>query len=602
MSTRGPSATHPPKPPPNKGAVTPATTRRQTASTGSLFTGRSKQDMLSNPAYSSPVQDAASARKYLVEYSLLPLEQDPNHSSLSGALLHLSFVTGVTAPAADAIRSIAILIDLLPPPEHTPAMLETQSALTEQVNLLAEHLKELKKAKDDSDRMDAVVTRTFDVAKEDLQATTQQLNEAAESLMSATRDSTRSDLPPSPPVHGSSYADILKKSSHAVAVARCDSQARTIRLTPPQATDGTDNPFNTLREDVLVAKANLALESAQKESESTPIGAKFLSVRKTAHDSLLYEVDSEDTVAWLRSNEGQRAFTLNFGTEVSLATKPFSTIAEYVPICLTVDDPHTLRELEKANELPVGAVRLIRWIKPIERRAPNQCTAHAIIDFFRPGDTNIAIKNGLLMTGKRCAIRKLLPEPTRCMKCQSFDGHFAKNCTSTRDTCGTCTGDHRTKDCAVTSPELRRCVNCKTTGHAAWSRQCPFFTDLLNRHHSHLQDVNYRYFPESNDPATWVRESEAEQDWQDPPRDENNRPYPRPHPMFAEGEGPADRRQRSTRPPQARNRRPVPTDRTKQSLLTDKWQGTPQNTLTTPSPTQPAGCSTSDSPPLTPPS
>ena len=411
--------------------------------------------MLGNPAYSSSVQDAASARKYLVEYSLLPLEQDPDHSSLSGALLHLSFVTGVTAPAADAIRSIAILIDSLPPPEHTPTIAEAQTALTEQVSLLAEHLRELKKAKDDSDRLDTVVTRTFDVAKEDLQATTQQLNEAAETLMSAARDSTRSDLPPSPPAQGSSYADILKRSSHAVAVARCDSQARTIRLTPPQALDGSDNSLNNLGEDILVAKANLALESAQKECESTPLGAKFLSVRKTAHGCLLYEVDSEETVAWLRSNEGQHAFASNFGTEVSLATKPFSIIAEYVPTRFDVDDPHTLRELEKANELPVGAVRLIRWIKPIERRAPNQRTAHAIIDFFRPADANIAIKNGLLMTGTRCAIRKLLPEPTRCMKCQSFNGHFAKNCTSTRDTCGTCTGDHRTKDCTVTSPELR---------------------------------------------------------------------------------------------------------------------------------------------------
>ena len=79
MSTRGLPATHPPKQPPNKSALTPATTRRQTASTGSLFTGRSKQDMLSNPAYSSPIQNTASVRKYLVEYALLPLEQETTH-------------------------------------------------------------------------------------------------------------------------------------------------------------------------------------------------------------------------------------------------------------------------------------------------------------------------------------------------------------------------------------------------------------------------------------------------------------------------------------------------------------------------------------------
>ena len=503
MSTRGPPATHPPKQPPNK-STGPATTRRQTASTGSLSTGRSKQDMLSNPAYSSPVQDATSARKYLVEYSLLPLEQDPDYPSLSGALLHLSFVTGVTAPAADAIRSIAILIDSMDLPEPTPPTSEAQAALMEQVHLLAEHVKELKKVKDDSDSLEAVVTRTFDVAKEDLQTTTQQLSEAADSLLSAAQEAgTRTDHP-SPAASGNSYADILKKSSHAVAVTRCDSQARTIRLTPPPTPEGTDNSLNSLGEDVLVAKANLALERAQEETELVPTGAKFLSVRKTAHGSLLYEVDSTDTVAWLRSNEGKRVFASNFGTEVSLASKPFSTIIEYVPAHFAIDDPHTLGELERVNNLPSGAVRLVRWIKPIERRTPNQRTAHAIIDFFRPEDANTSIKGGLLMKGKRCNVRKLLPEPTRCMKCQSFNGHYAKSCTSTRDTCGTCSGDHRTRDCTTTSPEQRRCANCKTSGHAAWSRECPHFTDLLNRHHSHSQEVDYRYFPVCNNPATWV--------------------------------------------------------------------------------------------------
>ena len=389
-------------------------------------------------------------------------------------------------------------------------MPEVQTALMKQVHLLAEHVKELKKAKDDSDSLEAVVTRTFDVAKEDLQATTHQLNEAAESLVSATLEAGSQPAYPPPPALGDSYANILRKSSHAVAVARCDSQARTICLTPPQVPEGTDNSLNSLGEDVLVIKANLALECTQKETELVPTGAKFLSVRKTAHGSLLYEVDSADTVAWLRLDEGKCAFTSNFGMKVSLATKPFSTIVEYVPALFAINDTHMIRELEQVNDLPVSAVHLIRWIKPIERRTPNQRTTHAIVDFFRPEDANMAIKNGLLMKGKRCDIRKLLPEPTRCMKCQSFDGHYEKSCISTQDMCRTCTGNHRTRDCMVTSQEHRRCANCKTTGHTAWSCECPHFVDLLNCHHSHSQDVDYRYFPVCNNPATWVQESEAE--------------------------------------------------------------------------------------------
>ncbi|KIM52385.1 hypothetical protein SCLCIDRAFT_46563, partial [Scleroderma citrinum Foug A] len=175
---------------------------------------------------------------------------------------------------------------------------------------------------------------------------------------------------------------------------------------------------------------------------------------------LLYEVDSEETVTWLRSTKGQQAFAAKFGTKVSLASKPFPVITEYIPVRLAIDDTNTLREMERENDLLVNTIHSIRWIKPLERRAPNQCTAHMIINFFRPVEANLAIKNGLLMLGKRCSSQKLLLELTRCMKCQSFSGHYAKECKSLQDMCGTCTREHRTKDCTVTTPDKRHCMNC----------------------------------------------------------------------------------------------------------------------------------------------
>ena len=182
-----------------------------------------------------------------------------------------------------------------------------------------------------------------------------------------------------------------------------------------------------------------------------------------------------------------------------------------------IDDPNTLREIKRENDLLVNAIRSIQWIKPLERRAPNQCTAHTIIDFFRPAEANLAIKNGLLILGKRCNSRKLFLEPTRCMKCQSFNGHYAKDCTSLHNTCGMCSREHRTKDCTDTSPDKRCYANCKEHGHAAWDHECPTFINLSKCYHLHLPDVAYRYFPESNDPAMWVQENETDQAWQDPP-------------------------------------------------------------------------------------
>ena len=108
----------------------------------------------------------------------------------------------------------------------------------------------------------------------------------------------------------SSPADHLCSCSqalpHARAVARCTAQARTIRLTPPS--NDSESPLINLSEEVLIQKANLALELAHKHGGPIPLDAQFIAARKTTHKNVLYEVDSEDTVAWLWSPEGQRLF------------------------------------------------------------------------------------------------------------------------------------------------------------------------------------------------------------------------------------------------------------------------------------------------------
>ena len=71
------------------------------------------------------------------------------------------------------IRLIVILIGSMAQPELTPSVSEAQVTLMEKAHLLAEHVKELKKVKDDGDSLEEVITCTFDIMKEDLQATTQ---------------------------------------------------------------------------------------------------------------------------------------------------------------------------------------------------------------------------------------------------------------------------------------------------------------------------------------------------------------------------------------------------------------------------------------------
>ena len=228
----------------------------------------------------------------------------------------------------------------------------------DQIHLLTDCTNELRAMIDTNRNTAEALTRTVDVSKEELQAAAQLVSEAADALTVPAPDQTHSQR--SIPLPRASYAEIVRQSPHTIAVAHCDSQARTICLTHPLTAPDSDVSLNNLSEDVLVKKANLAIELAQKEDDGTlPPGAKFLSVRKTTHGSLLYEVDSEETVTWLRSTKGQQAFAAKFGTEVSLASKPFSVIMEYVPVRLAIDDPNTLREMERENDLPVNTIRSI---------------------------------------------------------------------------------------------------------------------------------------------------------------------------------------------------------------------------------------------------
>lgn len=122
------------------------------------------------------------------------------------------------------------------------------------------------------------------------------------------------------------------------------------------------------------------------------------------------------------------------------------------------------------------------------------------------------------------------------MKCQSFNGsHFAKECKSDHDMCGTCAGEHQTKHCTASVPEGLRCANCKEAGHAAWDRDCPIFINLCQHFHAHLPDTNYRYYPKGNDPSTW--ECEPGPDYPQPEPQRLAHRTPQPHPMFAHKDG-----------------------------------------------------------------
>ncbi|KIM59689.1 hypothetical protein SCLCIDRAFT_27094 [Scleroderma citrinum Foug A] len=153
-------------------------------------------------------------------------------------------------------------------------------------------------------------------------------------------------------------------------------------------------------------------------------------------------------------------------------------------------------------------------------------------------------------------------------------------------------------------PEGLRCANCKEVGHAAWDRECPIFINLCQRFHANLPDVNYRFYPESDNPSTWEHEPGPDHLQPEAQRPTGARRVPQPHPMFAREDGwkTTERRRNTTgdrhRPTTQPNRSK---DNTTQNRLPKEWTKeapqTPQAPTSPPDASQDSSQSSCDSSP-----
>ncbi|GFQ77602.1 nucleic-acid-binding protein from transposon X-element [Trichonephila clavata] len=64
------------------------------------------------------------------------------------------------------------------------------------------------------------------------------------------------------------------------------------------------------------------------------------------------------------------------------------------------------------------------------------------------------------------------PEATQCYNCNYF--HHSSQYCDIKTRCLKCTQEHWTSDCPIKERiEKPECINCKTKGHMANSKQCP---------------------------------------------------------------------------------------------------------------------------------
>ena len=266
-----------------------------------------------------------------------------------------------------------------------------------------------------------------------------------------------------------------------------DKKARQILL---DSDKGEDNYWNTseIREKAMKAMNDIL--------PAPPQGTEIQEVIKLRKGSLILQFATKESADWLRKPEIEAAFTKRFDPDTIIRDCTHPIMVPRIPLTFDPSNPAHLREVEEANGLTTKTVKKARWIKPDYRRAPGQSCAHAIFTISSVTDANRMIKEGVYICNTRTFPKKLKYEPKQCMKCRKW-GHYAAECRAEKDACGTCGGQHRTKECK--SENKRYCVSCRSDTHASWDRNCPEFLRKCDEYSNFHPENNLVYFPTDED-------------------------------------------------------------------------------------------------------
>ncbi|KAI0642047.1 hypothetical protein C8Q79DRAFT_888378, partial [Trametes meyenii] len=218
-------------------------------------------------------------------------------------------------------------------------------------------------------------------------------------------------------------------------------------------------------------------------------------------------MSSIEAARWLHKPAVSKQFARKMGMTAQVIERTYKLVAERVPVAFDPRDERLLRAAEEAHNLKRGAITQAICIKPVERRSPGQRTAFLMLTVQGVEQANTALK-GLTLAGRRVLVRRDVNEPKRCARCQSYSGHFARDCKAPCEVCATCAGAHSTSQCNVTGePRHYRCANCKQDGHAAWDRECPTLRARVSNDIYQRADSGFRFFV-TGAPETWVTEDE----------------------------------------------------------------------------------------------
>lgn len=411
------------------------------------------------------IKDAQGGRRFLEEHSLLcPPGEPTSPLALSTCLHQISLMSGISKPATNAIRSVAFLLEEM---EEVTVNETIRDAFESQISEFTSDMKML--IEDAKEKIDNhIKNATASLAT--------QTAAPAEQANPARRTYANTLINPLP-------------NANPLLAAREGIKARQILLEGLKET-----PLSHLDNIQLKKALNKILEE---------IGIEEGRIRTTQNQrdgTTLIEMDSDVATSWIKTQANASKFCAKVGNKVSFRLRQYNIIAFNVPTNLVTDNHDHRIEISEANNFDDDTITALRWAKPIERRSPEQRTAHLIITLNNAEVANRAIAKGIYICNRNCRAERIKKEPPRCMKCQGWN-HFAKDCPAEKDTCGNCAEEHRTRECQ--KPQAKKCASCKAPGHASWDRNCPEFIKRLSDFNKRNPENSLQFFP-STETWTWT--------------------------------------------------------------------------------------------------
>ena len=506
---------------------TTITTRKQTSTYGKLATRKTKEELINHPSIYSSITTADHASKHLSERLLIQTNQDPDHSALCLALLNIAHTApSITAIAADTICSIAILINALPPHPSTltptsnliqqpliPPQLNTITVnLEAQVTSLLACIANICETTQVNKTATETLTRTIDEVRNDLHNTTQVINDSVEELSgipSQIKDAipTNHSSLPHHIAHNTPYRDVLIQEPQPTNT--------TLPISPP-CPDGTranaaikerqilldiDANHPLLKGDTPCSEINDMIQKALMSLQE--IGGPSLKIKaliQLRNGGFIIELPTPEAATWIRDPTRKLALTESLGSDIWVKHRTYNLLISFVPITTRIDDNKTLRNIEQDNDIPCNSIIQMKWIKDPSRHEENQRVAHALMSLNSPKAANRLISEGIYYDLGKLHARKDKKDPLHCLKCQHW-GHMARNCTETKDTCGTCGGGHHHMKC--NSYCTYYCANCKTNAHSSADKGCPEYQIQLAILNARTLENQMPYFP-TEEPWTQV--------------------------------------------------------------------------------------------------